>query len=287
MECPITLCKIQTPVIAQDGYVYEAEAISRWFETHKTSPITGLVLESTILYPLYSNLNLNDNKENKDDVPDTHLKDIIREQKDRIIAFDQERESMRGILKHMSENFAKQVTESTSERIQHYVEAMIDSYDNENTLKVLRGKLDDILKRENIIQLPSDNLLNFSCLPLRNMSIRGNGQSFDLRCSDLRNVKFYGDTSTGGCIHGNYSWSDITGSIAMNDFCTKQSNYTGTCMINAILTGYNTGCNSYDGAITIRAQIRQNNVLKSFTCEKTISLPEHLISLCELKKKFK
>ncbi len=303
MECPITLCKIKTPVIAADGYVYEAQAAARWFEKNKTSPITGLVLESTILYPFYTNINYYEQKddtvieENQHLLPvDAHLKEIIKEQKERLIIFEQERNSMRGVIKHMIEydpineerlNTAKKVNDSTARTIQHYVQAIIESYSNENSLKALRCNLNDILKKENIIQFPSDNPLNFSCLPLRNMEIIGNGRTFNFQCSDMRNVKFYGDTTTGGCIHGNYSWADISGSICINDFCTKQSIYRGTCMQNTVLTGCNTGCNNYDGAITIGTKIRENNKLNTFTWDNTISLQEHLLQLNELKKKFK
>ncbi len=39
------------PVMALDGHTYERAAIARWFESHKTSPVTGLILRSKELRP--------------------------------------------------------------------------------------------------------------------------------------------------------------------------------------------------------------------------------------------
>jgi hypothetical protein len=38
--CPITLELFRDPVIAEDGHVYEREAITRWILEHGTSPLT-------------------------------------------------------------------------------------------------------------------------------------------------------------------------------------------------------------------------------------------------------
>ena len=53
--CPITYARMIDPVVASDGRTYERNAISDWFATHDTSPITGLALASKSLVP---NINL-------------------------------------------------------------------------------------------------------------------------------------------------------------------------------------------------------------------------------------
>ncbi|KAJ8613487.1 hypothetical protein CTAYLR_002150 [Chrysophaeum taylorii] len=40
VTCPITLAQFVDPVVADDGYTYEREAIARWLATHDTSPQT-------------------------------------------------------------------------------------------------------------------------------------------------------------------------------------------------------------------------------------------------------
>lgn len=50
--CPITQDLMKDPVIAQDGFSYEREAITKWFLVgRKTSPITNGALECTYVFP--------------------------------------------------------------------------------------------------------------------------------------------------------------------------------------------------------------------------------------------
>lgn len=50
--CPITQDLMRDPVIAQDGFSYEREAITKWFLVgRKTSPITNNTLECTYVFP--------------------------------------------------------------------------------------------------------------------------------------------------------------------------------------------------------------------------------------------
>jgi hypothetical protein len=50
--CPITQELMRDPVIAQDGFSYEREAITKWFSVgRKTSPITNSALECTYIFP--------------------------------------------------------------------------------------------------------------------------------------------------------------------------------------------------------------------------------------------
>ena len=51
LRCPITLEVMADPVIASDGHSYEREAIQRWFQTHRTSPLTGRVMPNQDLIP--------------------------------------------------------------------------------------------------------------------------------------------------------------------------------------------------------------------------------------------
>ncbi|KAK4847676.1 hypothetical protein QYF36_004539 [Acer negundo] len=58
--CPILLEVMQDPVVAADGYTYEAEAMKGWLESgHDTSPLTNLRLPFDTLMKfflfLYSN----------------------------------------------------------------------------------------------------------------------------------------------------------------------------------------------------------------------------------------
>lgn len=46
--CPITQCIFNDPVIANDGHVYEKEAILMWFESNETSPTTGKAMTNEL-----------------------------------------------------------------------------------------------------------------------------------------------------------------------------------------------------------------------------------------------
>ena len=49
--CPITCDVKDRPVVAADGHSYELEAITRWLESHTTSPLTNATLHTTVLIP--------------------------------------------------------------------------------------------------------------------------------------------------------------------------------------------------------------------------------------------
>ena len=49
--CPIRLEIMTDPVVACDGRTYERQAILHWFQTHNTSPITNLPMESQNVIP--------------------------------------------------------------------------------------------------------------------------------------------------------------------------------------------------------------------------------------------
>ena len=49
--CPITQEVFRDPVIAEDGRLYEREAITRWINEHGTSPFTRQVLDVNYLQP--------------------------------------------------------------------------------------------------------------------------------------------------------------------------------------------------------------------------------------------
>lgn len=44
--CPITSRLMREPVTTSDGFTFEREAIEKWFETHNTSPLTGVRLDN-------------------------------------------------------------------------------------------------------------------------------------------------------------------------------------------------------------------------------------------------
>jgi hypothetical protein len=49
--CPITCDVMDRPVVAVDGHSYELEAITKWLESHSTSPLTNARLHTTVLIP--------------------------------------------------------------------------------------------------------------------------------------------------------------------------------------------------------------------------------------------
>ena len=49
LTCPITLCVIEDPVIASDGFTYERCAIQRWMSSNPHSPMTKVPLVFTEL----------------------------------------------------------------------------------------------------------------------------------------------------------------------------------------------------------------------------------------------
>ena len=52
--CPLTLEVMSDPVTAADGHSYEAEAITKWFQTSNMSPLTGLPMQSRKLIPSHA-----------------------------------------------------------------------------------------------------------------------------------------------------------------------------------------------------------------------------------------
>ena len=51
LVCPITMCLMSDPVVAQDGHAYERRAIEKWLKDHDTSPKTNVQLPSKMLCP--------------------------------------------------------------------------------------------------------------------------------------------------------------------------------------------------------------------------------------------
>ncbi|CAN0454341.1 unnamed protein product, partial [Scytosiphon promiscuus] len=52
--CPITRCPMEDPAVACDGITYERAAIERWLSEHDTSPVTGQVLETKVVFKNWS-----------------------------------------------------------------------------------------------------------------------------------------------------------------------------------------------------------------------------------------
>lgn len=50
-KCPISHQIMFDPVFSADGHTYEREEIEKWFEKNSTSPMTGQVLQHTMLCP--------------------------------------------------------------------------------------------------------------------------------------------------------------------------------------------------------------------------------------------
>lgn len=51
LKCPITLKYMKEPVIASDGHTYEEYAITEWLSVSDISPLTGLPINSNVVYP--------------------------------------------------------------------------------------------------------------------------------------------------------------------------------------------------------------------------------------------
>ncbi|DAZ94986.1 TPA: hypothetical protein N0F65_000618 [Lagenidium giganteum] len=52
--CPITGCPMTDPVVAADGHTYERDAILQWFATSTKSPMTGMVMPTTQVFPNFT-----------------------------------------------------------------------------------------------------------------------------------------------------------------------------------------------------------------------------------------
>lgn len=52
--CPITGCPMKDPVVAADGHSYEREAIQQWFTTSDISPMTGMHMPTTQVFPNFT-----------------------------------------------------------------------------------------------------------------------------------------------------------------------------------------------------------------------------------------
>lgn len=68
--CPITLQLFNNPVKANDGYIYEKDAITKWISLHGTSPFTRQTLQINDL------------------VPDDNLKKLANEKRNSLISND-------------------------------------------------------------------------------------------------------------------------------------------------------------------------------------------------------
>ncbi|KAG7394873.1 hypothetical protein PHYBOEH_004526 [Phytophthora boehmeriae] len=52
--CPITGCAMKDPVVAADGHSYEREAILQWFRNSDMSPMTGMHMPTTQVFPNFT-----------------------------------------------------------------------------------------------------------------------------------------------------------------------------------------------------------------------------------------
>lgn len=49
--CPIRIEMFKDPVVLEDGYTYERDALEDWLRTHTTSPMTGAPLQNKNVFP--------------------------------------------------------------------------------------------------------------------------------------------------------------------------------------------------------------------------------------------
>ena len=303
--CPITLKEIRVPAVTSDGYVYESSEIARWLEKNQTSPITTLPI-SKIVYPLFVSpgvLNSMKKIEEKNSIKDQ----ILQENQKRIKELERKNNNLLGIQTYIKNynranesklNFAKNVSDNNkllASRIQTYVATIIHYKDDKEIIKSTREYLDEVLKKNGIEQIGTKYTYNFSCLPLRGMTIQGIGEQYNFQSSDLRECQFEGSNHTGGCIHADYTGADMSFSIAVNDFCTKSSTYVCCTMNNAILSGLNLSGSNFEGAVVIGARIKKENAIINLSEENyyriseeaTISDGQYLNILEELKNKIK
>jgi hypothetical protein len=52
--CPITGCPMEDPVVAADGHSYDREAILQWFASSTMSPMTGMRMQTTQVFPNFT-----------------------------------------------------------------------------------------------------------------------------------------------------------------------------------------------------------------------------------------
>jgi hypothetical protein len=49
LTCPISKMILCEPVIAEDGYIYEKQSITEWFNMKNTSPMTNLQITDNLI----------------------------------------------------------------------------------------------------------------------------------------------------------------------------------------------------------------------------------------------
>jgi hypothetical protein len=121
--CPISYDLMNNPVILSDGQSYEKDHIEKWFESHNTSPNTGLVLLNKTMLVNYAL------KGSIDDLKENIYKETIkkeREERDR-----KEREEMEREEREREES-EREESEQSNIYIKYNMEK---SYDFSNKLK--------------------------------------------------------------------------------------------------------------------------------------------------------
>ncbi len=276
--CPILLKKIKVPAVTSDGFVFEKSEISRWLEKNTSSPITNLPI-SNILYPLFVQFGTYSAK-SCDPHPDNQS--IIIEKTKRIIDLENMNKNLRGIQTYIKNynplfetrlDHAKEISQNNkflSHLIQTHVTMIISS--DANIKENARKKLDDELEKNKIMQVGNKHLYNFSCLPLEGMRICGTSNYYNFQYADLRNVIFEGEAHTGGCLHANYTGADMTNSISVGDFCTKNSKYMCCNMTDAKISGLNMGMSEFSGAIIIGTEVMINDVIINLSDENVYKI---------------
>jgi len=146
--CPITQeewQKLKNPVVAEDGHIYEEEALMEWLKEHKTSPITGekIFKEKIVpakliinLYKDYYNANqkmIDQNNFLKLEI--ASLKELDKESPQTVLLLPQDEKIKE--IRHVSTSLAGKEREIATEIIQR----------QRLTQKLLKEKNDVILKK--------------------------------------------------------------------------------------------------------------------------------------------
>ena len=134
LTCPISHELFVDPVFcAGDGQTYERSAIEEWFKERRTSPLNGLPLKSTKLYPNYHARKLADIRR-QGSAPEGRSNDLPESQEQNEAENWNIEESARQIDEENTDTDTESDTESESESSQpHRMEMPSSSGRDENT----------------------------------------------------------------------------------------------------------------------------------------------------------
>lgn len=140
-------------------------------------------------------------------------------------------------------------------KIRDQVVLLLLTNNESRPFSIRKKELEKSIQEAKLIQLPAlknqeSSCLNLSCLNLSQLKLENRSQyHLDLRCSNLEKVIWMGDGSTGTCIHGHFTWSNLRGMKFQDSMCNKCSEYNFCNLEDVDFSGIiNNGACSWSGA---------------------------------------